>query len=470
MSKFTLKSVYKKAGLYEVVLLSNSATLFTIIGQSKLKDVFKNDDGSFTEDFNHVYNQNTLSLSWLGLLNNTSGQQLELDGVSQIIYPLSVTRPNFYYNGGGTYLGMDQTAINNFPNVLDPADYTVQLTQFRPSIQLRTLFRLIMAKAGFSYTSNFIDGDYFKRLYMTTGNHLESSAIPTTNQNQNPSGLMYVANSQQWGVIPITPANESSLLPMEIMILDETTPSTADGIPIDTDGIWNTTNNFFTKEDYTMQSITVSINFGWNNCAASPSGAYINCKLQQWDNDPSSPTYNSLLDNVFGAESNNVTNLFTTASGNYWYEVTIDLSDMPTGTSACICWEMYGVRQSNPASSSSIQYGGLGQPIFTGQAVINWLGYSTNIFGATVNFPSCIDPDITQRAFLKDIIERFNLVVLTDPDDDSNLIIEPYNDYIQQGQIKYWTDKLDTSKEIVVKDTTEIQKRLLIYQTKKTQI
>ena len=46
---------------------------------------------------------------------------------------------------------------------------------------------------------------------------------------------------------------------------------------------------------------------------------------------------------------------------------------------------------------------------------MNWFGFSDDIFGSTVDIPSCIDPELTQRGFLKDIIQRFNLVVLTDP-------------------------------------------------------
>ena len=35
-----LKSVYKKAQVYEVVLMSSSSSLFSIIGEQRLKDVF----------------------------------------------------------------------------------------------------------------------------------------------------------------------------------------------------------------------------------------------------------------------------------------------------------------------------------------------------------------------------------------------------------------------------------------------
>lgn len=42
------------------------------------------------------------------------------------------------------------------------------------------------------------------------------------------------------------------------------------------------------------------------------------------------------------------------------------------------------------------------------------------------------------------------------------MIIEPYNDYLAQSTVKYWTDKLDLDKEIIVKDTTELQKKNIL--------
>ena len=46
-----LKSVFKKAGVYEVVLMSSSASLFSTIGEQRLKDVFRNDNGSYDDEF-----------------------------------------------------------------------------------------------------------------------------------------------------------------------------------------------------------------------------------------------------------------------------------------------------------------------------------------------------------------------------------------------------------------------------------
>ena len=72
-------------------------------------------------------------------------------------------------------------------------------------------------------------------------------------------------------------------------------------------------------------------------------------------------------------------------------------------------------------------------------------------------------PDITQADFVKDLVNRFNLIIQTDPDNEKLLLIEPYQDYINAGTTQYWTDKLDVSKEQVIKPTNELQSKELIF-------
>ena len=49
--------------------------------------------------------------------------------------------------------------------------------------------------------------------------------------------------------------------------------------------------------------------------------------------------------------------------------------------------------------------------------------------------------------------------MISDPNDSTNIIIEPYNTYLSQGNLKEWTQKLDLSKEVIIKDTTSLQKK-----------
>jgi hypothetical protein len=74
-----LRSVYQKARLYEVVLLSNTADLFTNVGNKPLKDAFLNDDGvSYTEYYNHDFTETNIKASWDG----TADGFLYIDGTS----------------------------------------------------------------------------------------------------------------------------------------------------------------------------------------------------------------------------------------------------------------------------------------------------------------------------------------------------------------------------------------------------
>ena len=61
-----LKGVYKKAGYYDAVLMSNTADLFSVIGEKKLRDVFVDDDGDYNEDLNHTFNETSMVNSWNG--------------------------------------------------------------------------------------------------------------------------------------------------------------------------------------------------------------------------------------------------------------------------------------------------------------------------------------------------------------------------------------------------------------------
>ena len=59
-----LKSVYKKAQVYEVVLMANTASLFSTIGEQRLKDAFLDSNGSYNDEFNQVFNESNLDASY----------------------------------------------------------------------------------------------------------------------------------------------------------------------------------------------------------------------------------------------------------------------------------------------------------------------------------------------------------------------------------------------------------------------
>ena len=471
--RLQLKSVYQKAQVYEVVLMSSSASLFSTIGEQRLNDVFLEDNGSYSTAFNHVYNETNLAASWGNSLQNTAGTSLyDSDAqVSQIVYPMSITREKFYYDPNeARYLNLDQstaTTIFNDSGLEAVFDYGVDINQFRPSIQLKTLVDLIFAKAGFSYTSNFLSstGDYasekyFGKLFMTTANHLELAALPSSNPNAGPSGIMRVGNTSQWGVLSSEVGTSCSTTSQVVIPAN----STSGGGLSDADSVWNGTYNYFTKVDSAMIEVGVAHWFNSVNvkgCNATQN-IVLNYTVQEWNVAGNVPTdvvydtgqlsFNPLAD----PDNSDLLTVLTLAFASF------NIENMPLSSSARIIVEIEAVEKSNDSASSTLILGNATVGGVYSLIGIEWVGYTeTDVYGATIDIPACIDPNITQKDFLKDIIERFNLVVLTDPDDDTNLIIEPYNDFIASGELKSWTDKLDLEKEIVVKDTTTLQKKTI---------
>jgi hypothetical protein len=369
---------------------------------------------------------------------------------------------------------MDQTSANTIvtnDGVEAAYNKSVSLSQFRPAIQIRTLLNMIIAKAGFTYTSSFLDSVDFGKIFMTTCNHLELPTVPTTNSSASLGGFMNVASSVGWGVYTddftsmgagVVLTNLQYVVPNNIV---DPPTSNCPGVA-DPDDLWNTTYNYFTKTDSSMENLQFSTFLKTQAIEQTQNPGSIDFLVEIVKFDTST---NSSTDDIISWTAQEIQTATTTVGGvscqayEDWMIFNLDLSNMAVGSSAQV-----------RITSTNLQWTpGTVTPIFSfaytnnfncdtytihSSVNIEWAGYATDIYGATIDIPSCIDPEITQKAFLKDLIQRFNLVVVPDPESASTIKIEPYNDFIASGELKHWTDKLDLSKEVIVKDTTSLQK------------
>ncbi len=477
-----LKSVYQKAQLYEVVVLSNVADLFTVIGNKRLKDVFKNvaadGDVTYSAELNHTFTKANVVYSWDGSstsFQNTGGTSLRdaTAGVQKVMYPMSLTVPDFYYNPTATtidgtsintFLSMSQSDINSIGYSV-ASSYDVPITQLRPAVQIKELLKLIIARAGFTYTSSFIDGSYFGKLFMTTCNFSTSKGAITTVPSEALSGYMNVGNDAQWGDLSVGASESINCNDTygEFLIPANTvTPTTNNTTPADVNNLWNEANHYFTKSSPGQTVINIRFRLLLDNVTTC-------------DNYPSIPIavrakYYDLVNSVQTQEM--LTNAFaiyslypmdSTSGFAPQVNLDIDISNLDIGEAVYFTAETFGFQKADVSAAMTFVLGGYNNLPNDCYSQIKcdydwWDAQYNNI----IDIPSCIDEKITQNAFLKDIIERFNLVITTDPEDQYNIIIEPFNDYIGSGDIKYWTDKLDVSKEVIVKDTTQLQKKTVL--------
>ena len=469
-----LKAVYQKAQVYEVVLMSNAADLFSVVGENRLKDVFLNDDGSYSDELDHVYNQANIIASWNGGADGFDNVQTPAvslrdsdAGVQKVMYPFSVKSPTFTYDPSEQWhLNMSQTYINaqGFGSIYDKQS---PITMFRPALQLKNLFKSILLKAGFTYTSDFIDGAYFGKLFVTTANAIEGDFLPSTNTTAIPAFTTTVANNGEWGIFnesdESTPAEDVPIPEEDITIIVPANTTSGSSCIDNTQNLWTVSggNDYFTKTFPSITSLTIKHKLRLSGIRRANSTEQVVLKV--WLEDISNPDIvygEPVYDGIGAIDSYGDT---TSATGIIEHYFDISSFAMPVGASAYIKMTLQNAEFTG--TSSYIKYGynwgNFCNPNFDNDITITAIPYSQGYYNTTINVPACIDEEILQKDFLLDIVQRFNLVILSDPDDPENLIIEPYNDYLADGEIKHWTDKVDTSKEILVRDTTSLQKKTI---------
>ncbi len=507
-----LKGVYLKAGYYDVVLMSHSADLFTKIGSKKLKDVFKqfSNTGVFTgysTDLNHTFTASNVSNSWNGastaFVNYPAGSSLrDADaGVQKVMYPLSFTKAEAFYNSNKEFLNLDQSEVNSIGNSA-AQEIMTDILQLRPAIQIKELFKRIIAKAGFSYTSSFIDGSYFGKLFMTTCN---TKTTPGPNQLFGAGavdGVVTVGNSESFKTYYYPDYTNYYFVEPEWSLIEADTVSPIDSTlystPYDPSNLWNETSNTFLRASDNMVEMNIAFVVKYSNIqgisatssnpldgtgwsVAGTSGAGGNDIL--WEIE-----VRDLGGNLLAWFEQWVPMAYDpTLSTTNYQEVNfnIDLLSVPIGTKCKFYTRPRYFCQLFPNLASTIELGAkrclmnydtntntfesICDPadyLYDGlynRISLSWLGEDQNQYDNAVDVPAGIDETLTQKGFLKDIMQRFNLVILSDPNNPENLLIEPYNDFIGSGELKDWSSKLDTSKEIFVSDTTSMQKSRVLY-------
>lgn len=282
--------------------------------------------------------------SWNGsadAFNNSSGTSLRdtTVNVQKVMYPMSLTNNNFYFGQDKRYLRMSSSDISNsavFPNgVQDAFNYIVPITQFRPALQIKNILRLILIKAGFTYTSSFIDGSYFGKVFMTTGNKLGVSTLPTINTGViNFAGNMKATNNGEWGeYLPTDLSTDCSNYGAKLF--------QANTDVNDEQNLWNTTDMYFTKTHYTQTQITIKHRVEWQDiqdCSSNTTNMNIACFTQRFDVLTNTPDFTTVYSFTFATLPSN---------GSGIMEYTLDISSIPVGSSAQIYLAPLGIKKTS---------------------------------------------------------------------------------------------------------------------------
>ena len=200
---------------------------------------------------------------------------------------------------------------------------------------------------------------------MTTGNHLELAALPTTDTNAAPSGLMVVGNNAQWGDLSSEIGASLSTVSEVVVPANSIAPLTGDcTTPADPDGAWNTTYNYFTKVSPTMAEVQITHRVEGVNVqgdyGSSNWGVELTVRLEEWDttnNVSTGVVYATTTDIVYPIEQSTGPNAgFTTISAYITH--TLSLEQMPISSSARIIINSGSLKRFVSGVSADYKLGG----------------------------------------------------------------------------------------------------------------
>lgn len=486
-----IKTDDNKKFSYECVIFGESDTLIKNIGEGFLTDLD-------LSSLNHIYNKNTIELSWLR------------DWSSGYYYPLI-----------------------DYNNRFNPSKLKligISTKDFKPAVYVKYIWDKIFQDADFIYESNFLNSDTFKNLIIPfSGTTLKRDpqfdyfntflAQLTSNQNisitQSTSGSAQSINNRiRYNNDSISPAGDpgNKWNTTLFQYTENNQPKTqrfgfnvdismanfayADGnLTIAQSSIANYFNTFSvtlqvkrSTNPYTLLNEPNGFSMQLENATPIDRLPWLpNQSLPRANSDPNKWTYR--LTGGFLADTNNGSlNLFTDTN---------NLVSQQTGS--CGFKRYSGLLQTLLLDNSSPEK----RPLFNGERLwveirYNWWvpGYSnvtnslinkqnncsrpvlvinsntTTIFnelqpdltpGQPVNMNDILPEKIKKKDFVTSIIKMFNLFIEPSKDNVNNLLIEPRDDYYSKGRIKDWSNKLDILKPIDQDIIAEAQNKKLLF-------
>ena len=313
-----------------------------------------------------------------------------------IIYPL-IDHGNTYDSAGN----VDQTRISvdgsyNFTQQSSP----LFINRLKPMIRAKRIWDQIFSDAGYTYESQFIDSALFQQIYISAFGNLpnvnwDNGASSTNSENiahgENPSGainsIVYTTNIIDAG--------------------GNFTPTTFGG------GAY-TAYQIPLGGEYCMEaSIYWLGTFESSDYISTPVGA----KLVIWNNTQS----------VALAET----------------------SYQPSGSTIIVSGTFNTATTPNFAIGDEIILRVVEQSLVTDYFVDD-VSFSVTCAPGIFNPITAFDCTYKQIDFIKDILTSFRLVLAPDPNNPLNFIVEPWQEYINSGDVLDWSHKLVENRDVQV--------------------
>ena len=400
-----LRAVRLMAQVYEVNVLGDVADLFAEMGSKLLEAAFRDGSNDYTTDFDYLQSAANVLTSQTLTNDITSGGV----GAGTIIVPiadhgLNVTQQPIVADTG---YGLLDSGVFNSSNVSPE--------MLKPAIQLKALTDRIIEQAGFYYESDFFDSAFYESIYMTLASDHERTVF-------NPSHrcLAYLNTAQ-------------SISSAGTTVIGINTDTALDGF--DEDNNFNTTTFQYTTPVAGTYTFTAQARMALGSASVGSVLASLSIN--------SSAGF--IATQGVDLALTDTTQVDVTVTG------TAQLAASETVFLELFVFGLLG----NTVEVDGIDGGASGPTFFR----------CTEAPVQAVSVPANL-PKIKQKELFADLCQRFNLVIEASPDDPKRLIIEPYADWILDGNDTYWTEKLDLDKERTLMPTSSLKSARILFSDK----
>ena len=419
-----LKNVHLKEEEFEVAVFGQEANLFQDMKNKNLIDLFFNDEGVQNVDFDISLSDSNV-ISSFTLSNDITEGQI---GAGIVIVPII----DYGHNQPDGFLEYTFSSSGNSGMAVEES---LQGRELKPAFNVAYLFKWIINNAGYTLNdSAFLSSNAWQKLFMTLGDNMISAAM------RGIFGLV-VAKTAAGEVIHTFsgPDEEDFTIPFN----SDSGSGSGNNPPLlyDEGDNYNTTTSVFTApaDGYYFGEFCVRTDAS-NNVGNYGTHGNIWLSGADWDNPLNATAHIHSLTLNYGNSTMGVNGI-----KNFWFpwDCYLDAGQELSAVVNCL------VNPGNPGGSIDILSEG------TFFSVL-----SSSLINGIASIPNNM-PDISQSDFIKDLCERFNLCIVGDHDDPSSLTIQPWQDYIDLGTHKDWTDRLDLSKKRTLIPPDKIRKKFI---------
>ena len=381
-------------------------------------------DSKFLKDYDWSYYDHTITIQNIATSMNRDASGGFKDG--DLVYSL------FDYGAG--FLGTTPAyqGINNFTTAIN-------IRNLKPQMRLKTIWDKIFDDVGFTYKSTFIDAE-FPEIYMDLNN-----GRAVASQGEEDYYITQVAGNQAQTFIAGTGVEEFLNL----------TDTSFDGYANEA-GQFDVATSIFTPQNvYTSVAISVLIRL------ENTSGSFSSLDVYRLQIVQETILNSGNFNNPVLISSN----FPGTMNGDFYWDTGAINLDTTKRYRLRIVQVIGGSAATN---SDTILVSTLNWNFYpqasNGQASFELYGNPNN-YDASVQFETKHNfGKIKSIDFITSLCKKFNLVIIPDDLILTHLHIEPYSDWIEQGNNVDWSDKLDKSKDIQYKPTANLQAKVMKFQ------